>query len=197
MFFCFSKEALFHAAALIRASGCFFYRRVDMGKLKCRLLVALATFLVGISIAMLWLNYSHIPGSLLSTKLRYFTRPQISFEYQGFSLVMIGGRGCIAVHTYKANDGLEVRMTTDTFDSPDLAAEELERRLKGNVEIIERLPVVDEQGQQAGERVIMRRYFDKDKPSQFYLLETRGAEVYCFSGPSVQHLLALERHLTY
>lgn len=168
-----------------------------MGSLKFRLLASLATFLIGISIAMLWLNYRHVPGSLLSTKLPYFMRPEISFEYQGVAFVMIGGRGCIVVHIYKANDGSEVRLTADTFDSPALAAAELESMLKGDVEVIERTPVMDEQGQQTGERVVVRRDFGKDNPAQFYVWKRRGAEVYRLSGASLPHLLAFEKSPEY
>lgn len=156
-----------------------------------RLTAAVLMFIVGVSTAKLWLNHR----DTLKATLAYFMQPQISFEYEALELVMIAGRGCVDVHIYKANDGTQVRMSADSFDSPDLAAAELERMIKGDVEIIERKAVAGEQGREAGERIVARRHFDRNKPAQIYIWKTEGGDLYRFSGTSLQHLLALESYL--
>ncbi len=177
-------------------------RKIEIPAFTARLTIGVLTFVVGASAATVWLTHRRAQVRLNQVDLATVERnslpedsnqPQVSFAYRGAASVMTVERGCIDVHMYRSNDGLEVSMMADVYDSPTLAAEELQRMLEGDVGVIERKAMLDEQGRRTGERVAAQQHFDRDKPAHFLICKTQGAKLYRFGGSSLQHVIALEK----
>jgi hypothetical protein len=118
-----------------------------------RLIVALLAFFVGA--AGVWLSglYPQIENYLVD---KLSPSPELDPESKFISLADVCGAGHNS-HTYLImTSGETLERTGELFASPALANQSLWGKLNSASEIVERTPVLDETGQQVGERVAAR-----------------------------------------
>ncbi len=79
---------------------------------------------------------------------------------------------------------------------PGAAEIELQELLKGEVDIIERTPVLNEQGEKAGERIVaLFHIHGRGHVPHVLLWKNHGGSVYRIEGTSLDQLLEVERTL--
>ncbi len=145
-----------------------------MKRLTVRLVAAILTFCVGVTAAALW--YIH--------RQQVNANRPITFKSAGVGDV---NGFDFNYHEYDSSDGVRVSRMGQSFPSPALATEELEKRAREAEKIIERKPVIGKDGRQVGERVVA--VLGKDRASIFGTYE----EIFwAIDAPSVKYALALE-----
>lgn len=162
-----------------------------MKRFSFRLIVALATFLVGISLTGFWLikqrsspqvvhvQVSEPSGSLVEQPLSFRSRmsacgPDGSFQ------------------SYESSDGVALSWQSRIFHSASGARRELRRRLRGAAEIIERTPELDDEGRRVGERVVAVFAFDDSGQSRACVFSTYNNIFNGTEASSLRHVLAFE-----
>lgn len=119
-----------------------------------------------------------------------YTPAPVTFKYLGVSRVMTIDRGCIDMEEYEASDGLPLFTSTDTYDSPERAIEELWRLLRSDVKVIERETLFDAEGREVGERIIAVRFYGEQAFSFIYRREDRRLSY--IGSPSLSRALEFE-----
>jgi hypothetical protein len=107
-----------------------------------------------------------------ATIVGYKPTPE-NFKYMGIARVMTIDRGCIALEVYESSEGTPLYTSTDDFDSPQMADEELRHLLRPDVKVIGREPLFDAEGYEVGERVIAARFYGEQSFSLIYRRENR------------------------
>lgn len=93
---------------------------------------------------------------------------------------------------FKASDCVAIAHRTTSFKSPSRAREELEKELKKAEMVIERAPVVNN-GEQTGERVLMRVKAAEPNKTATELIWTKNSELHSIASPSPEHVLQFEK----
>jgi hypothetical protein len=104
------------------------------------------------------------------------------------------GEGPVSATVYQASDGAKVYRTGRVYSSSIRANEELEKRLKGPVKILERKPKRDK-GRKVGERVEALSP-GEDGVEKVLILWTYREVFVSIEAPSLRHALAFEKFST-
>lgn len=96
-------------------------------------------------------------------------------------------------HLYKASDCVVVAHRTTFFKSAARARQELEAELKKAQTVIERTPVVNNAGEQIGERVLMQVHTSEQNKIATELLWNNDSELHSIASPSAGHVLEFEK----
>jgi hypothetical protein len=162
--------------------------------------VALLTLLIWTPFAALFLNtflvLNTLPGAwrceldLTQPEIRLdYGLPGTTFSYIGVMSVRTMDRGCIAMDEYESNDGVKVYTSTDEYEFSCLASKELQRRLRDEVKVIERSPVLDKYGRQIGERVVAISSYDGDG----LIFRREGTKLQYIGSPLLSRALEFEK----
>jgi hypothetical protein len=102
-------------------------------------------------------------------------------------------RETIALHTYSVSDGRLVYATYYYYRSPKKAKRELNRRLSSAIRTITRETKLDERGHKTGVRAIGIFRSGAAANKEFQVLWTDGSDLNIIRGPSLSHVLQLEK----
>lgn len=159
-----------------------------MRRLTLRVIVALITFVIGVTAASLWLIFPR--RSSVAVKLEVTTPPQTPVKRErtyerGPAREARDG----SFITSYSSDGMNFTKWSVHCDTPRRVRREFEKRLKKVVEIISREPVLDEHGELLGEKVVA--VFSPDDPdnSPASLLWTEKEELFQVEGSSLHDIL--------
>ena len=120
---------------------------------------------------------------------------ELKYSYAGSARVMGRGR-YMTVTIYKFNDNREVSWTWEPNLPPGAAELELQERLQGDVDIVERMPVLSDRGEKVGERVVALFHLNgRGAPPHAFLWKNHGGTVYRIEGTSMDQILEIERNL--
>ena len=179
-----------------------------MRRLTIRFILALLTFVVGLTAAAVWRTYRHAsprtppPGETLSEYGREelaaqrLIRQRIGFKAGAIGCGVTKGGGPYSSTAYVSSDGVRLNSTWGVYGSPEKADEVLRGALKDAIRIVERKPELGDRGQQVGERVVAiiadeREEADR-RQGRAAILMTRGSEFSSLDSPSLPHALAFE-----
>lgn len=99
----------------------------------------------------------------------------------------------ISVHTYSVSDGTKVIATYFYYRSPKKANKELNRKLISAIRTITRETKVDQKGNKIGVRAIGIFRSRASDINEYQLLWTDGSDLKMIRGPSLSHVLQLEK----
>lgn len=100
-----------------------------------------------------------------------------------------------ADYRYKSSDCISISHRTMFFKSPVHAHEEIERETRKASTVIERAPVSNDQGQQVGERVVLKFEASEGYKAHAEAIWNRDSEFHSISAPSLGHVLEFEKVL--
>ena len=154
----------------------------------CPQAVMLITAVIGITLVALWQLSSTSPPASEGDKLK--------FAYAGSARVMRPGGRYMDVTVYKFPDNREVSWIWEPNLPSGVAELELQEFLKGDVEVTERTPVLSEQGEAVGERVVALFHINgRGHVPHVFLWKNYGGSIYRIEGTSLDQVLAVERTL--
>lgn len=96
---------------------------------------------------------------------------------------------------YKSSDCIAISHKTTFFKSPARAREEFERETRKASTIIERAPVVNGQGHQIGERVVLQFEASEEHKSHAEVVWNKDKDFHSVTAPSLEHVLEFEKAL--
>ncbi|MEJ7860896.1 MAG: hypothetical protein WKF90_04580 [Pyrinomonadaceae bacterium] len=96
-------------------------------------------------------------------------------------------------NSYKSPDGTMVSTRFERRKSPAQANKELIRKIKEAVEVIERMPKLDEDGRQVGERALFTFKQEASTNLRTTVVWTVGSQIYFIESYSLQHALEFEK----
>jgi hypothetical protein len=159
-----------------------------MRRLSLRLIVALLTFIIGVTVASLWFvlwrpsreaNTVEViaPTQTPAKQERTYTRGPAGLATTGSFITLI------------SSDGMRFTKWSVYCRTTQLAKRELQKRLRKASEITIREAVVDENGQQIGEKIVA--LFPPNDPdnSPATLIWTENEELFQVEGSSLQNIL--------
>ena len=159
-----------------------------MPRLTFRFIVALLTFIIGVTAASVWLVLRHpspemnkfvvnTPAPIPNKQERTYTRGPAGLATTGSFI------------TLNSSDGMSFTKWSVYCRTPQLAKKELKKRLRKATEIVTREDVFDESGQQIGEKIVA--LFSPNDPdnSQATLIWTENEELFQVEGSSLQNIL--------
>src|SRR3712207_6023594 len=124
--------------------------------LPLRLGVALFTFTIGVTSTTLWENLRPYAPKVLVKAESLISIPAEKKQFYYMTMSASGTNGvydsCSSM--MESSYGGSFSVTRIYYDSPKRAHRELEKRLKRAKDIIERKPLLDENGRQVGEQAI-------------------------------------------
>ena len=145
---------------------------------------------------ILWLSYGDcnaLPKRLYhNTVLREqdFMGQDVRFKVRiaGTTLLPSGPLGGFT--TVRASDCVEVTVEEGDEGSPSQAVDEMEKRIRGGVRIVERVPIRDQDGELVGELVALV----KEGPKAEIISLKKGArKLFVIESKSLAHALAYEK----
>ena len=161
-----------------------------MKRFSFRLIVALATFLVCVSLTGLWLikrpsaQVFHVQTPEIP---RSFVEQPLSFRSM---MSACGPDG--SFQSYESSDGVPLSWQSRIFRSAAGARGELRLRLRGATEILERTPELDDKGRRVGERVVAVFAPDDSGQSRACIFLTHNNIFNSTEASSLRHVLAFE-----
>ena len=163
-----------------------------MPRILLQLSVTLLTFIIGVSLASVWYILSH--PSVESFKIAESTSvPQLVVEGPRF---VQAGNACgfeCSSHIYNSSDGEVLSDSTCGYRSPARAKKELQRDLKGVQKIVERVPKLDWNGRQIGERVVAVFLPDEYGRRWVRIMWTDGPRLHSINAPTLELALEFEQ----
>ncbi len=100
-----------------------------------------------------------------------------------------------ADYHYKSSDCVTISHKTTFFKSPARAREEIEREIQKASTISERAPVVNDEGQQVGERVVLQFEARDEYKAHAEAVWNENSEFHSIAAPSLEHVLEFEKAL--
>lgn len=167
-----------------------------MKRLISSLMLALLTFIIGVAAASLRLS-DRRPVPTIQVEVKNpepVPVPQpVKFESGTSACGYIKGGGRFSSQGYKSVDGVGVGYYSGDYRSASRARQELRRKLKEAIQVIERTPKLDGQGRRVGERVVAM--FNPIAPYQELgsVFWTDGSHFYAIDSPSLEHALEFEK----
>lgn len=96
---------------------------------------------------------------------------------------------------YKSTDGVYLQATVQEYRSAAQARNEMQRRVKTAVKIIERGPKRTEGAQQKDERIVLLSRHSRASEVQAVILWNDGAKLHTLESSSLKHILAFEKQV--
>ncbi len=170
-----------------------------MKRVAFRILIPVFTFLLGFAAHLAWSYLQVVNSELAETEARRLAqrldfpspeRNQISFRFnscaEGNEFTATG---------YESSDGVQIGLFSRSCSSRKEATNALEEQAREATEIIERVPKLDAEGQQAGERVVALFYGGDPEIQRAAVFWTNGSSFESIDSPSLQHTLKFEKYL--
>ena len=159
-----------------------------MRRLTLRLVVALLTFVIGVTAASLWFIF--LRSTPMAVKLEVNSPPQAPAEPQRiYERGPAGEATTGSFITLSSSDGMNFTKWSVYCGTPQRAKRELQKRLKKAVEVVSREPVFDEGGQQIGEKLVALFAPNDPDNSPASLLWTEKEELFQVETSSLQNIL--------
>lgn len=161
-----------------------------MNRKTTKLLIASITFAIGSIAASLWLNHRPPMSPPITVETRVENPEpapapkQITFERLGFTDMFRD--------FYKSSDGVTVSYANDDLGSPSRANKEMLRELEHAVQVIDRAPKLNADGERVGERVVAL-FPLKPGENMAFVLWTEGPHLLSIHAPTVGRALEFER----
>ncbi len=168
-----------------------------MKRITVRLVIALLTFVIGVSLVAFWLlNQQTSAKSLLEVEnAAAESLIQQHIEFNGVSMadgiILTGGN--FASQSYESSYGVRVSFSQEGYSSSERAREAFEEKLKNAVSILERNRKYV-YGLQMGERIVGVFAYSEPKEQVSSIIWLEGSVLYTISSPSLRHALAFERN---
>jgi hypothetical protein len=99
-----------------------------------------------------------------------------------------GGRAYIS--TYKSEDGVILEQRLEEYRSPAVAYEELHRMIRKATRVVERLPRLNDVGQQVGERAVLFVPDRKSRSEVAVVVWSEGDDLWVLESSSLRHVQA-------
>jgi transcriptional regulator of acetoin/glycerol metabolism len=115
---------------------------------------------------------------------------------EGFNYIgtdwMMATSGCFPIYYYQTADGTKISVTDNIYETPEEAKQDIQEFIRRAKRVIEQSLVIDENGDQIGERVIVQvqARLPYEKPAQ--LIWTEGRRWFKVEGRTAEQLLAFE-----
>lgn len=150
----------------------------------------LMTALLGIALVALWRFSTPSPPAPASHE------HGLRITDGSHARVMAPGGRYMDVSIYKFSDNRPVSLIQQSNLPDEVAERELQQLLTGDVDIIERIPVLSEQGNVVGERVVaLFHIYGRDRIPYAFVWKKHGWSVYRIEGTSLDQVLTVERGL--
>jgi hypothetical protein len=98
-----------------------------------------------------------------------------------------------ADYHYKSSDCISISHKIIFFESPARAREEIERESREASSIVERAPMVNDRGQEVGERVVMQFEASKEYKAHAEAIWNKNSDFHSIAAPSLEHVLEFEK----
>ncbi len=161
---------------------------------KAVLCVSLCAVLIATGVV--WLSLGECAGSFQRTYYTIFLGDkdfiprEVRFKVRiaGTTLLPSGHLGGFT--TVRASDCVEVTVEEGDEGSPSQAVDEMEKRIRGGVRIVERVPIRDQDGELVGERVALVKEGPK---AEIISLKKGTSKLFVIESKSLAHALAYEK----
>ena len=161
-------------------------------KAVCLVLLSLVLVVAG----LVWLSLGECAGSFQRTYHtivlgdKDFIPREVRFKVQIAGTLLLPNGRLGGFTTVRASDCVEVTIEEDDEGSPSQAVDEMEKRIRGGVRIIERVPIRDQDGELVGELVALV----KEGPKAEIISLKKGArKLFVIESKSLAHALAYEK----
>jgi hypothetical protein len=156
---------------------------------------AVLLFLVVVMAGLVWLSLGECAGSFQRTYHtmvlgdKDFIPREVRFKARisGTTLLPSGHLGGFT--TVRASDCVEVTVNEGDEGSPSQAVDEMEKRIRGSVRTVERVPIRDQDGEPVGERVVLVQEGPK---AEIISLKKGASKLFVIESKSLAHALAYE-----
>jgi len=149
-----------------------------------------------VAAGLVWLSFGDCAGlfrrSYHSIVLgdKDFIARKVRFKVQIAGTLLLPNGRLGGFTTVRASDCVEVTIEEDDEGSPSQAVDEMEKRIRGGVRIIERVPIRDQDGELVGERVALV----KEGPKAEIISLKKGArKLFVIESKSLAHALSYEK----
>lgn len=96
-------------------------------------------------------------------------------------------------HLYESSEGLSVSIRFETHSSPASTESGFARSIDEAVEVIQRGPKFDDQGQQVGERVLLKTKREDSDKTQYTIVGKEDTHLYFIESDILQAALDFEK----